>query len=215
MKKYILALASYTSLLCSYSLEALPREIKEEISCLVKNNPYQLSEAEYGLIAERLIDKTPCNMLVFGIGRDSNLWIKINDQGITVFLEDNPIWFDRISREIPHINAYFVTYNTQRNQWLELLNRNIEAELLLELPKEITENKWDIIFVDAPEGWSDEKPGRMKSIFTAAKLAHSSRDCAVFVHDCDRQVEAIYSKKFLHPENLISTQDRLCYYYIP
>ena len=214
-KKYILALACTISLLCAYTLEALPAEVKEEIHCLVKNNPNQLSEAEYGLIAETLIDKTPCNMLVFGVGRDSSLWITINGQGTTVFLEDNPIWFDRISLEIPQIDAYLVIYNTQRNQWLELLNRNIEGELLLELPKEITDIKWDIIFVDAPEGWSDEKPGRMKSIFTAAKLAHSSKDCVVFVHDCDRQVEAIYSKKFLYSENLISTLDRLCYYYIP
>lgn len=65
------------------------------------------------------------------------------------------------------------------------------------------------------EGWSDAKPGRMKSIYTAAKLAHSSKDCSVFVHDCDRQVEAIYSDTFLHQKNLISMQDRLRYYYFP
>jgi uncharacterized protein (TIGR01627 family) len=215
MKIYILTIVYNIFLLYSYTLEALSPDIKKEIRCLVKNNLHQLSEAEYELIATTLIDKTPCNMLVFGVGRDSSLWVKLNCQGITVFLEDNQIWFDRISLEIPQINAYLVTYDTKRNQWLELLNRNIEAELFLELPKEIKENKWDIIFVDAPEGWSDEKPGRMKSIFTAAKLAHSSKDCHVFVHDCDRQVEAIYSKKFLHDENLITTQDRLRYYYIP
>lgn len=214
MKKYVLALACKIFLLHSYAIQALPAEMKEEIRCLVKDNPHQLSEAEYELIAETLIAKTPCNMLVFGVGRDSRLWININGQGNTVFLEDNLVWFDRISAEIPQIQAYFVTYNTERKQWLTLLNSN-EAELLLDLPREVSETKWDIVFVDAPEGWSDEKPGRMKSIFTAAKLAHSSKGCAVFVHDCDRQVEAIYSQKFLHAKNLISIQDRLCYYYIP
>jgi len=215
MKKYILASAFISSLLCSYTLESLSTEINDEIRCLVKNNPHQLSEAEYRLIAETIIDKTPCNILVFGVGRDSRLWIDINRQGLTVFLEDNPIWLDRISLELPEINAYLVTYNTLRKQWKGLLNRNIEAELLLELPKEILETKWDIIFVDAPEGWSDEKPGRMKSIFTAAKLAYISGNCDVFVHDCDRKVEANYCEKFLHSENLMSTLDRLRYYYIP
>lgn len=136
-------------LLCFKTAASLPFEIKEEIHCLVENNPHQLSEAEYGLIAQTVLDKTLCNMLVFGVGLDSNLWIKINSQGTTVFLEDNPIWFDRISLKIPEINANLVTYNTKRSQWLELLNRNIEAELLLDLPIEITETKWDIIFVDA------------------------------------------------------------------
>ena len=84
----------------------------------------------------------------------------------------------------------------------------------MKLPKEIAQNKWDIIFVDAPEGWSDEKPGRMKSIYTAAKLASLSKDCIVFVHDCDRKVEDVYSNRFLKEENLILTQDRLRYYHI-
>lgn len=215
MKKTILSLVCTIFLVNTYILEALPQEIKEEIRRLVTSNPYQLSEAEYALIAETLIDKAPCNMLVFGVGRDSGLWVKLNNQGATVFLEDNPGWLQRVSLEIPEINGYLVTYNTRRTQWLELLNRNRESELLLKLPKEIAQNKWDIIFVDAPEGWSDEKPGRMKSIYTAAKLANLSKDCTVFVHDCDRKVESVYSDRFLHAENLILTQDRLRFYYIP
>lgn len=214
MKKKLI-LACVISLLNIFTLEAIPAEIEKEIRCLVKNNPEQLSVEEYVLIAEKLIHKAPCNMLVFGVGRDSRLWIKLNSQGTTVFIEDSPIWLERIRQEIPQINAYFVTYNTKRTEWQELLNRNIEAELLLDLPRGIAKRRWDIIFVDAPEGWSDEKPGRMKSIYTAAKLALSFKNCDVFVHDCDREIEAIYSNQFLHTENLITTQDRLCHYYIP
>lgn len=210
IKKYVLFF-----MLCSCGLEAISPEIEQEIRCLVKSNPQQLSEAEYALIAEMLISKAPCNMLVFGVGRDSSLWIKLNGQGTTVFLEDNPIWFEHVTQEIPLINAHFITYNTQRNQWADLLKRNIETELLLDLAQEIRDKKWDIIFIDGPEGWSDEKPGRMKSIYTAAKLANSFKDCTVFVHDCDRQIEAIYSQKYLNDESLVLTLDRLCYYYIP
>ena len=188
MKKHILILACNIFLVGIRSLQALPLEIEKSINYLVKNNPHQLSKTEYGLIAEILISKTPCNMLVFGVGRDSDLWIKLNNRGTTVFLEDNPMWLNLITQNIPEINAHLVTYNTQRNQWIDLLNRNIEAELLLNLPKEIMETRWDIIFVDAPAGWADQTPGRMKSISTAAKLAFLSKNCNVFVHDCDVSV---------------------------
>lgn len=215
MKKYILALACNLPLLCSFSLGALPSELKEEIHHLVKSNPHQLSQAEYELIVEKVVSKAPCNMLVFGVGRDSSLWIKVNSHGTTVFLEDSPTWLNRISQQIPEINVHLVTYNTKRRQWRELLVKNLEEELYLEIPKVIAETKWDIIFVDGPQGWGDDTPGRMKSIYTAAKLAHSSHECHVFVHDCERRVEAIYTKTYLYTENLISTQDRLHYYYIP
>ena len=203
------------SLMCSCMAAALAPELKEEIQCLVNSNPHQLSVAEYGLIADRVISRSPCNMLVFGVGRDSRLWTSINSRGKTVFLEDNRMWLDHVRQNIPNINAHLVCYNTLRSRWQELLHRSDEQELLMELPQEITDTKWDIIFVDAPDGSSDRKPGRMKSIFTAAKLAHSSKGCDVYVHDCNRRVEAVYSNQYLHPENLIWKKDRLRYYYIP
>ncbi|MBC6479828.1 MAG: hypothetical protein GDA56_20655 [Hormoscilla sp. GM7CHS1pb] len=46
-----------------------------------------------------------------------------------------------------------------------------------------------------------------------AKLA-SRGPTDVFVHDCDREVEAIYSDYFLHPENLVCQVDRLQHYKI-
>ena len=198
----------------SLNLDALDDKIREEIKDLVKNNPLQLVEDEYTLIAETLIKKSPCNMLVFGVGRDSEMWIKNNSLGKTVFLEDNKTWFNRISAKIPHINAHLVKYSTKRKDWQYWLDENHTNELLLDLPLEIREMKWDIIFVDGPEGWSDEKPGRMKSIFTAAYLAHQYKDCHVFVHDCDRPVEAVYSSMFLLDENLVSTLYRLRHYFI-
>jgi glucuronoxylan 4-O-methyltransferase len=197
----------------SHHLSAISNEIKEEIAELAKNNPYQLSEAEYTLIVEMLISKSPCNMLVFGVGKDSKLWINLN-LGKTVFLEDNLSWFERICAEIPHINAHLVEYNTQRKEWKSWLKKARREDLLLNLPLEVWETKWDIIFVDGPEGWTDEKPGRMKSIYTAAMLAQKSQNCEVFVHDCDRPVEAAYSSTFLLDENLVDSLDRLRRYHL-
>lgn len=202
----------YLCLLFFQALFSLDRTIKEEIKHLVAGNPYQLSVNEYSLIAEHLVQKAPCNMLVFGVGRDSSLWIKSNRFGKTVFLEDSPVWLQKVREQIPTIDAYLVTYGTKLSDWRVWLE---SENLLLDLPEELMDTKWDIIFVDGPEGWSDEKPGRMKSIFTAALLAFKSGDCRVFVHDCDRPVESAFASKFLRDENLQATLDRMNVYSIP
>jgi glucuronoxylan 4-O-methyltransferase len=70
----------------------------------------------------------------------------------------------------------------------------------MELPDEVGSREWDIILVDGPRGWRDDQPGRMKSIFAASRLIGRPGD--VFVHDCERAVENVYSNKFLGHENL-------------
>lgn len=56
--------------------------------------------------------------------------------------------------------------------------------------------------------------GRMKSIFMASWLAQQHKKTDVFVHDCNRIVEATYSDKYLRPANLQKSFDRLRHYYI-
>jgi uncharacterized protein (TIGR01627 family) len=108
------------------------------------------------------------------------------------------------------ITGYLVNYSTQRKQWKELLQ---SPELLnMELPKEIVKKKWDVILVDAPEGWEDSTPGRMKSIFVASQLAKNS--CDVFAHDCHRQVEKVYCDLFLKQENLKTEIGLLRHYHM-
>lgn len=142
--------------------------------------------------------KTPCRLLVFGLGNDSSFWVRLNRNGITVFLEDNKEWFDKITGNLKNIKAFLVSYNTQRKDWMTM----IENKSLLEmtLPDDVEKEAWDIILVDAPAGWNDENPGRMKSIFLSSRLIRNSGD--IFVHDCDREVEDIYCDKFLQKENL-------------
>ncbi len=189
--------------------------IKEDVENLVRGNSQQLTASEYILILENLIKKAPCNILVFGVGKDSKLWVENNPLGKTVFLEDDPSWLNLICSEIPQINAHLVHYDTRRKMWKMLLKNRNKKELLLSLPEELVETKWDIIFVDGPAGWSDDTQGRMKSIYTAAYLAHKSKNCHVFVHDCDRRVEAVYSSEFLMDKNLKCTLKRLRHYFIP
>ncbi len=82
--------------------------------------------------------------------------------------------------------------------------------LEMELPAGIEAENWDIIIVDAPHGFNDTLPGRMKSIFAASRLAKTG--CDVFVHDCHREVERAYCDRFLQSDNLIAEVHKLRHY---
>jgi len=142
--------------------------------------------------------KTPCKLLVFGLGNDSFFWSSLNRNGTTIFLEDNKEWFQNIMKKAKNIKAFMVSYNTQRKDWKTMLENKSLLEMTL--PDNVENEAWDIILVDAPAGWKDENPGRMKSIFLSSKLIRNSGD--IFVHDCNREVEEIYCDKFLQEENL-------------
>ncbi len=163
-------------------------------------NGIQLNNKELKLITDKVFEKTPCAFLVFGLGQDSIYWSKLNNRGKTVFIEDDESWYYKITRRHPEIFAYLIDYDSKLIQWEELL----ESQSLynFDLPSEIKNEKWDIILVDAPEGWSESTPGRMKSIFYASRHIKPSGD--IFVHDCNRKVEQIYCDRFLKNYNLKS-----------
>ena len=147
------------------------------------------------------------------LGNDSVLWDQINShnsQGKTIFLEHNPEWYEKILSKHPHLNCYFVQYHTKLSEWEILLDRN-PIELKMDLSGEVMETPWDLIFVDAPEGYEITKPGRMQSIYMASILGQKGLS-HVFVHDCDRQVEEIYCSHFLIQANLIQSIERLRHY---
>mgnify|MGYP001577424079 FL=1 len=152
-----------------------------------KSNHGQMTADEYRYIAEFLGDK---NFLVFGTGHDTPLWKYANRNGKTLFLENNKRWINPTDTDVIK-----VTYTTKRAYHKELLqewhNGNF-SNLTMDLPDEVTQTKWDCIFVDSPLGTTDKKPGRMQSIFTAWSFSIDTTD--VFVHDVDRVVEDVYSK---------------------
>ena len=191
-------------------------EYNRRIIELMDSNPGQLSKEEYSYITNIVINRKPSNFLVFGVGKDSKFWMEVNKNGETIFLEDSRDWLNQVKAYCPQIKAYLVEYGTTRKQWLDLLEQYRQGidSLLMILPEKITQTKWDVIFVDAPAGYSDEVSGRMKSIYLAAKLALNSGNTDVFVHDCDRQVEKIYSSYFLKNENLVTQVKKLNHYKI-
>ncbi|NES01604.1 MAG: TIGR01627 domain-containing protein [Okeania sp. SIO2F4] len=196
--------------------QSLVSKYGSQIWQLVSDNPGQMSFSEYIYITNVVGQKVPGNFLIFGVGKDTQLWLQVNDGGKTIFLEDNQEWLTKIKSSYKNFfEAYLVEYNTRVSQWKDLLREYSEGNdcLSMVLPEKILLTNWDFILVDAPAGYSEEKPGRMKSIYTAAKLARQT-GTRIFIHDCDRSVENIYSNYFLGKNNLINQVNKLQHYYL-
>ncbi|NEN93490.1 MAG: TIGR01627 domain-containing protein, partial [Okeania sp. SIO3H1] len=151
----------------------------------------------------------------FGVGKDSLLWLGVNRGGKTLFLEDDKDWLNQVKVGCENsIEAYLVEYGTRVYLWKSLLEEYSQGNdcLLMVLPEKVLLTKWDFILVDAPAGYSEEKPGRMKSIYMAAKLAMESGNTDIFIHDCDREVENIYSDYFFDKGYLINQVHQLKHY---
>ena len=162
----------------------------------------QLRVPELTLILKTIREYPGCRFLVFGLGHDTPLWLKMNKGGKTVFLEDHPKWFERITGEFPQATAFKIDYPHDMTQWRQLLNQP-EEELHVALPEGVPLGAWDVVLVDAPQGYkeSPEQKGRMSSIFMSAKLV--AENGRIFVHDAERDVEKAYSDKYLRDENLL------------
>lgn len=158
----------------------------------------QLEAEELHPIVAAIRQKPGCSLLVFGCGNDSPFWEKANRGGTTAFLEDNPGWVAAARAELATATVHSVRYDTRLPEWRSLLDR--PSQLALDLPVEICSRGWDVILVDGPAGHDDAQPGRMKSIYAAARLvAPGGR---VFVHDCERPAERAFASRYLGDDRL-------------
>lgn len=159
----------------------------------ILKSPKQMTKDEYRYISSYLGDK---NFLVFGTGHDTPLWKYSNYNGKTIFLENKFEWIDSSDTTVLTVN-----YTTRLYMYQKLLKEYDDGyfnNLDMQLPQNVLETEWDCIFVDSPVGTKNNKPGRMQSIFMAAKIANNSTE--VFIHDCDRIVENQYSKAMFKKE---------------
>lgn len=68
------------------------------IELIVSPVDIQMTAKEYEYIADIVCSRNGCNLLVFGVGRDSALWLIANQGGKTVFLEDSDKWLDKAKK---------------------------------------------------------------------------------------------------------------------
>ncbi|KAJ8769856.1 hypothetical protein K2173_008938 [Erythroxylum novogranatense] len=183
-------------------------------------------------VSLRVLEKrSPCNFLVFGLGRDSLMWASLNHGGRTAFLEEDKSWIDQITEKMPTLESYHVTYDTKVHEADKLMEtggsegckvvtdpRFSKCPLALQgFPTEVYDTEWDLIMVDAPTGYHDEAPGRMTAIYTAGLMARNREEgeTDVFVHDVNRVVEDKFSKAFLCEGYLVEQEGRLRHFVVP
>ena len=160
-----------------------------------------MSKKQYLRIAKKLSEKSPCNLLVFGLGDDSYLWSKINNKGKTIFLEDNKEWISSVNDGT--LDVEHVVYPTSVEKQKEI--GFISEKLELSISKRVSDLKYDFIIVDAPLGHQPPRPfkgpGRMSSIYMAFKLLKEGG--LVVIDDMGRPIEKLYAFHYFKEENLI------------
>jgi uncharacterized protein (TIGR01627 family) len=154
----------------------------------------QLTVVEVEPIVAAIKSHPGCRLLVFGCGNDSAFWEAVNGEGETAFIEDNASWAEATRQRLSRSDIHVVDYGTRLSNWRSLLGAPTR-KLRLELPQSVEARTWDVILVDGPAGWKPDQPGRMKSIYQASRLV--ARGGAVFVHDCEREVERTFSDSYL------------------
>lgn len=182
------------------------------IQALVDANPGQATLEEYRLFSDVLCTRAPCNLLVFGAGRDSRLWLDANAGGTTTFLEDEQEWADSARGDLPGIQVRDVRYRGRRFMWPLL--RHLSHLLKMRLPGDVEATGWNVILVDAPRGTRWYRRGRMMSVYTAALLGRRA-SADVFVHDCHRRVERESSDQFLGDEHFVTQVGTMRHYRLP
>ncbi|KAK1271070.1 Glucuronoxylan 4-O-methyltransferase 1 [Acorus gramineus] len=194
----------------------------------------QQSLAEIRITYDVLRSSSAVNFLVFGLGHDSPMWSAFNHRGTTLFLEEDPKWYQIVLKNSPNLKAHPVKYPTKLVQADDLLKTyrsepsclppkahlkgNRRCRLALsDLPREVYEREWDLIMIDAPKGYYDEAPGRMGAIYSAAVMARGRRSDGpthVFLHDVNRRVEKAFAMEFLCKKNLVKAIGRLWHFVI-
>ena len=174
--------------------------IDDIMNQIKKTGDLQMEKYEYAFICNVVESIPNCNFLIFGTGRDSKLWLEVNKNNKTVFLEPDKKWADYAKEQNPLIDVRHVKYETKPDDYLnmffEFKSTNIMKNIP-KLPKDVIDTNWDVILIDSPVGYIN---GRMSSIFISHLLSNSDfnkKNCHVFLHDCERKIETLWGHLFL------------------
>ena len=141
--------------------------------------------------------------LFFGVGESAKMWSKISDAS---FLEDNVKLYRQQFEDsnTQGLRSYLVNYQTKVRTWESDLANNI----LNTLPREISDQRYDVIFVNGPGGSQSNSPGRVSPILHAARLV--AKNGAIFINDIERNLEQQVSELALgNPTTIHKNRTRI------
>lgn len=179
--------------------QTYPDDRLASTECLVRAlalvSEQQMSVAQYMYIAKHVV-REPCNLLVFGVGGDSPIWLHANERGRTLFVEQDAEWA-RLARErSSSIEVEVVRYRTRVAQAASELN-DVDARYWDFLPTSVAQHNWTVILIDAPTAYDSRQPGRLQPVWFAARHVAERRLAAhVFLHDYERAAERRLGQTF-------------------
>ena len=185
---------------CKTRHEVVPDQLECLVRSLAEVSEQQMSVAQYMYIGNTILNAMcypSCNLLVFGVGGDSPLWMFANRAGKTTFIEEDPKYVALARERSPSIDVHLVGYRTTQKLLREQIN-DIDSRFWDFLPDSVASSEWDIVLIDAPTAYEASTPGRLQPCWwTSRKLASSSRRHSdVFLHDFNREGERTLGREF-------------------
>lgn len=179
------------------------REQLEDL-CRPYCSPNQMSLHEYVEITHVINKRSPCNVLIYGLSNDSELYMKMNAGGNNIFIETDMEWIKKASKKIPTENIIHHVFQTSVKKSLE--NKCTSSYILSNY---LNLYDWSVIIVDGPKGWRNDMMGReipIRESSSILKKINSGID--VFVHDVDRPLEKMACDKYFPNTASKSSYDR-------
>ena len=130
-------------------------------------------------------------MLVFGLGYDSKMWYEGNHKN-TFFVENNDKYIQLNINDIPIDNIIKYDYKITCSSSFTLTDDEIKNFKIPE--KIVNEAPFDIIIIDGPEGFSQEKPGRLIPCYWSTML--SKKGSVIYIDDANRKLEDFCIQKY-------------------
>jgi len=142
---------------------------------------------------EKILNYLPCReLLVFGLGNDSILWLMNNFKNNTTFVEHNEKYIDKMKDKVQDLIRVDIVKAWYREDIKSKLNDILreydtnknQKGLFPRIDKPIYAKLYDVILVDSPEGCPYT---RFQSILTAKYAARE--DGVIIIDDYERADE--------------------------
>ena len=135
--------------------------------------------------------KKDTKLLVFGLGYDSKMWYEGNNKN-TYFVENKKEYIDLNKNDIPVDNIIKYEYDTLVETSFNLTDNDINKYELDNKLKKLA--PFDIIIIDGPEGYRNDRPGRLIPCYWSTLL--SKKGTIIYIDDANRNLENYCINKY-------------------
>lgn len=179
----------------------------------IRNSKPQLSPTQMTWIASTISSYgsnnglNPFNILVWGLGFDSQLWYTAHCDAVhqkgghAIFVENWKTWIDTVGATYPHLEVYeFGDYKSKVEEYRKFFDNPYKS---ITLAPEVEDKCFDMILIDAPQGYNTGQPGRQEATWWSIQKALDClrnghpRDITIFLHDLERNAEQTLYKDWL------------------